>query len=170
MALPNVLRFFNLYGEGESFLGQVEEVTIPKLVIKTEAYRGGPMLGEVDQDMGLDKMEMESTFGGPMRSVLRQFGVTTHDGAMLRYVGSYKSEDSQSVNAYEVVVRGRHTEMDFGGQKAGDKSPFKVKTSCSYYKLSINGVTEIEIDMVGMVFIVGGVDRLAEHRRALGIG
>lgn len=169
MALPSVLKYFNAYGDGESYLGQVEEITIPKIAIKAEGYRGGGMLGEVDIDMGLEKLEYESTYGGPMRSVLRQFGVMTHDGLLQRYVGSYQREDSGAVDAYEIVVRGRHVEMDFGGSKAGDKSPFKVKTSCSYYKLSINGVTEIEIDMVGMIFMVGGVDRLSEHRRALGM-
>ena len=34
--------------------------------------------------------------------------------------------------------------------------------------LTVNGVVEIEIDMVRMIYIVGGVDRLAEHRRAIG--
>nr|WP_275898505.1 phage major tail tube protein [Stenotrophomonas sp. B1-1] len=32
----------------------------------------------------------------------------------------------------------------------------------------MNGRTEIEIDMVGMVFIVNGVDMLAAQRRAIG--
>lgn len=167
MAMPNKLKYFLLYGDGESYMGKVEEVNLPKVAMKAEPYRAGSMPGPVDQDLGLEAMEMESTFGGPMRSVLRQFGVFTHDGLLLRYVGSHQSEDSGSVEQYEVVIRGRHKEIDFGSSKAGDSSQFKVKTSVSYYKLSINGITEIEIDMVRMIYIVGGVDRLAEHRRAL---
>ena len=68
----------------------------------------------------------------------------------------------------EIVVRGRHTEIDAGTGKVGDDTEFSTKTSASYYKLSINGRTEIEIDMVGMVFIVNGVDMLAAQRRAIG--
>ena len=43
-----------------------------------------------------------------------------------------------------------------------------MKTACSYYKLTINGATGIEIDLQNMVEIVNGVDRLAEQRRAIG--
>lgn len=169
MALPNKLKFFNLYGDGESYFGRAEEITLPKLSMKGEAYRAGTMLGEVQQDLGLEALELESTFGGPMRSVLRQFGVYAHDGVLMRYVGSYQRDDTGAVDAYEVVVRGRHTEIDFGNAKAGDNTQFKVKTACSYYKLAVNGVTEVEVDMVRMIYIVGGVDRLAEHRRAIGV-
>ena len=56
-----------------------------------------------------------------------------------------------------------------GAAKAGDDTEFKVKTACSYYKLTINGMVEIEIDLVNMVENVGGVDRLAEQRRAIGV-
>lgn len=170
MSLPKKLKFFNLYGNGESYFGRAEEITLPKLAMKAEAFRAGTMLGEVQQDLGLEPLEMESTFGGPMRSVLREFGTYAHDGVLLRYVGSYQSEDGSSPDTYEIVVRGRHTEIDFGNAKAGDNTQFKVKTACSYYKLTINGVVEIEIDMVRMIYIVGGVDRLAEHRRAIGVG
>ncbi|MFL7985020.1 phage major tail tube protein, partial [Xanthomonas vasicola] len=37
-----------------------------------------------------------------------------------------------------------------------------------YYKLTINGATVIEIDLVNMTEIVNGVDLLAAQRRAIG--
>ncbi len=43
-----------------------------------------------------------------------------------------------------------------------------MKAAASYYKLSVNGRAEIEIDMVGMVFKVNGVNMLAGQRRAIG--
>ncbi|MDF7203360.1 phage major tail tube protein [Escherichia coli] len=69
----------------------------------------------------------------------------------------------------EIVVRGRHTEIDFGNAKAGSKDPFKVKSSLSYYKLSVNGEDWIEIDHVNFIERVFGVDRLAEQRKAIGL-
>jgi hypothetical protein len=68
----------------------------------------------------------------------------------------------------EIVVRGRHSEIDFGSAKAGEDTEFKVKTACSYYKLSINGATVIEIDLLNMVEVIDGTDRLAAQRRAIG--
>ncbi|MBC7201814.1 MAG: phage major tail tube protein, partial [Pseudomonas balearica] len=40
---------------------------------------------------------------------------------------------------------------------------------CTYYKLSVDGNVEIEIDLLNFVFMVNGEDRLAEHRKAIGL-
>lgn len=168
MALPRKLKNMNLFGDGESFLGQVVEVKLPTLTRSMEEYRGGGMSGPVDIDNGQEKIELESKFGGLMRSVLRQYGATRHDAVQLRFAGAYQRDDTGAVDAVELVVRGRHSEIDAGTGKPGDDTEFTVKTSCSYYKLVINGTTEIEIDFVNMVEIVGGVDRLAAQRRAIG--
>ena len=41
MALPKKLKMMNLFNEGNSYLGQTGEVTLPKLGRKLEAWRGG---------------------------------------------------------------------------------------------------------------------------------
>lgn len=169
MALPRKLKNFALFGNGESYIGQVVEVKLPTLTRAMEDYRGGGMNGPVKIDQGQNGVELESKFGGLMRSILRQYAVTRHDGVQLRFAGAYQRDDTGAVDAVEVVVRGRHEEIDAGTAKAGDDTEFTVKTTCSYYKLTINGQTEIEIDLVNMVEIVGGVDRLAEQRRAIGM-
>lgn len=168
MALPRKLKNLNLFGDGESYLGQVVEVKLPTLTRSMEDYRGGGMSGPVKIDNGQDAIELESKFGGLMRPILRQYGAARHDAVQLRYAGAYQRDDSGAVDAVEIVVRGRHEEIDAGTAKAGDDTEFTVKTACSYFKLSINGVTEIEIDLVNMVEIVGGVDRLAQQRAAIG--
>lgn len=169
MALPRKLKNFNLFGNGESYLGQVNEVTLPVLTRATEDYRGGGMSGAVKVDMGQEPLEMESKFGGVMRSILRQYGAVTHDGVQLRFAGAYQRDDTGAVDAVEVVVRGRHTEINMGNAKAGDDTEFSVTSALSYYKLVINGRTEIEIDLVNMIEVVGGVDRLVAQRRAIGV-
>lgn len=169
MALPKKLKNLNLFNDGLSYIGQVAEVTPPKLSRAMEGYRGGGMSGPVNIDNGQEAIEMEWKAGGLMRDVLRQYGITRHDGVQLRFAGAYQRDDSGAVDAVEIVVRGRHQEIDFGNAKAGEDTEFQVKTACSYYKLSINGATEIEIDLINMIEIVGGVDRLASQRTAIGV-
>ncbi|HZH44267.1 MAG TPA: phage major tail tube protein [Lysobacter sp.] len=168
MSLPRKLKNFNLFNDGDSYLGQVGEVKLPTLSRTMEDYRGGGMSGPVPIDFGQEKIELEWKCGGLMRGVLRQYGVTRHDAVQLRFAGAYQRDDTGAVDAVEIVVRGRHSEIDPGNAKAGEDTEFAVKTACSYYKLVVNGVVEIEIDLVNMVEIVGGVDRLAEQRRAIG--
>ncbi len=169
MGLPRKIKNFALFHDGVSYAGQVEEVTLPKLTRKTEDYRSGGMGGPIKADMGMDAIELEWTAGGVLREVLNQFGTLKHDGVMVRLAGALQADDSEEVQALEVVVRGRHTEVDFGNTKAGDKTAFKVKTAASYYKLSIDNEPVIEVDFVNMVEVVNGTDRYAAVRAALGI-
>ena len=61
MGLPRKIKNFTLFNEGLSYLGEVDEVTLPKLTRKTEEFRGGGMNGPVATDMGLEALNMVST-------------------------------------------------------------------------------------------------------------
>lgn len=171
MALPSKLKLSNLYNEGNSYLGQTGEVTLPKLGRKFENWRGGGMNGNVKVDLGLsdDSIEMTWKLGGIDKLVLRQFGAATVGAIGLRFAGSYQRDDTGETNAVEIVVRGRHEEIDFGNVKPGDDTEITVKTIWSYYKLTIDGVVEIEIDITGIKEKVGGVDILEKHRANIGL-
>ena len=169
MALPRKLKNMNLFNDGVSFVGVATEVVLPTLTRKLEEYRGAGMNGPVDVDLGMEKLTVEHTYGGIVRELFTQFGITRADGVLLRFAGAYQRDDSGQVDAVEVVVRGRHEEIDPGKAKPGDGTEFKFKTACSYYKLSINGEVLVEIDMLNMVENIGGEDRLADQRAAIGL-
>lgn len=167
--LPRTLKHHILFINGESYVGQSKSCTLPNLELTTEAYRGGGMLGAVAADMGLEALTMETTFGGLMRPILQQFGIVQVDGVQLRFIGSYQSDESGGVDASELIVRGRHTSIEHGDAEPGKPTEFKVKSALTYLKWSVNGAVDVEIDLLNFIFITGGVDRLAEHRRALGL-
>jgi len=167
--MPRKLKGFNLFQNGENFVGQVVEVTLPKLTRKMEDYQGGGMSGPIKVDFGQEGIQLEWTCGGFMRSVLGQYAITKHDGVLLRFAGGYQSEDSTNVDAIEIVIRGRHSEIDPGTAKSKEDTAFKVTTVASYYKLSVNGQDVIEIDFVNMVEKVNGNDLFAALRNAIGL-
>lgn len=169
MALPKKLKYLNLFNDGNSYLGVVSSLTLPKLTRKLENYRGGGMSGSVSVDFGLDDdaLALEWTLGGMDELVLQQWGSTAD--IPLRFAGSFQRDDTGDISAVEVVMRGRHKEFDFGEYKQGENTETKISTQCTYFKLTIDGKELIEVDTVNMVEIVNGVDRLAEHRSALGL-
>lgn len=169
MGMPKKLKHMNLFNDGESYMGQVAEVNLPKLTRKMEEWRGAGMGQPLKIDNGAEAMSFEWTCGGLMRGVLKQYGITTHDGVQLRFAGSYRADDSDEPDAVEIVIRGRHSEIDFGSGKPGDDTTFKVVTEISYYKLTINGEDVIEIDVINMMEKVDGVDRLAKDKKAIGL-
>ncbi|MEQ2105058.1 phage major tail tube protein [Burkholderia cenocepacia] len=169
MGMPRKLKGFNLFQNGENFVGQVVEVTLPKLTRKMEDYQGGGMSGPIKVDFGQEGIQLEWTCGGFMRSVLGQHAITKHDGVLLRFAGGYQAEDSTNVDAIEIVIRGRHSEIDPGTAKSKEDTAFKVTTVASYYKLSVNGQDVIEIDFVNMIEKVNGNDLFAALRNAIGL-
>lgn len=169
MGFAAKLKSMNIFREGASYLGIATEATLPKLARKFEGFRAAGMDGEIDIDMGMEKLEFEWTLGGIVADAIGGFGALTHDAELLRFAGSYQAEDTGQIIPVEIVVRGRHQEIDMGTAKPGGDTEHKYKTSCSYYKLIVNGREVVEIDVPNMIFRVNGIDRLAGHRAAIGL-
>lgn len=171
MALPRKLKHLNLFNDGNNWQGIVESLTLPKFTRKFEKYRGGGMAGAVDVDMGLDDGALDTEFSiGGMESLLfKQLAKTTADGVQLRFTASIQRDDTGEVQAVELVVCGRHKEIDSGELKTGESNATKVSSTNSYAKLTINGEVLYEVDTINMVEIVDGVDLMEAHRRAIGL-
>jgi P2 family phage contractile tail tube protein len=167
--LPRKLKNMNIFNDAYSHLGVIGECTLPKIVHAMEDWRGGGMLGPIKIDNGIEALEFEWTLGGHDAFPIRQMGVTRHDGVLLRFMGAYQSDETGAVTAVEAVIRGRHQELDHGTQKPGEDTEQKIKTVVSYYKLISNGTELYEIDMLAGIYRVGGVDRYAQIRAALGL-
>lgn len=171
MAMPRKLKNMNLFNDANSYLGVAKSVTLPALGRKMEAYRGGGMNGPVKADLGFsdDGIQVEWTLGGLDLIVLKQFGATKADGVPLRWVGAYQQDDTGEVVAVEIVARGRHESIEMGDAAPGEDTEHKITTTCSYYKLIVDGEEVIEIDLLNFIEKVGGVDMLEPQRNALGI-
>ncbi|MFC2994857.1 phage major tail tube protein [Acinetobacter sichuanensis] len=171
MALPKKLKMMNLFNEGNSYQGQTGEVTIPKIARKFEDWRGGGMNGNIKWDAGLadDISEFTWKLGGIDPLVLSQWGAATVDAIGLRFAGSYQRDDTGETSSLEISLRGRHEEIDFGNQKPGDDTEKTIKTIWSYYKLTIDNIVVVEIDIPNMIEKVNGVDLLEKHRANIGL-
>lgn len=171
MALPRKLKHLNLFLDGSNWIGVAEDYTPAKLSQKFEAYRGGGMIGAANIHMGLDDGALDTsfTFGGLEADLLKRMGLAKIDGVQLRFAGSFQRDDTGEVVAVEVVQRGRFKENDRGTFKSGDNSQSKISMVNTYYKETMNGVVLCEIDLLNMIWIVDGVDLMAEHRKAIGL-
>ncbi|OBU84532.1 phage major tail tube protein [Chromobacterium subtsugae] len=168
-ALPRTLRKFNLFNDGMSFIAECLSVKLPALKMKTEDYSGAGMIGPVALLRGVEKLELEHTYNGPIPEIIATFGADKHDAAKLRWMGSYANEATGESHAVEIVAAGRHNDLDPGDAKAGENGEFKVKTDLTYLKWIMDGKELIEIDIVNDVFKVAGQDRMAQHRANVGL-
>ena len=165
--LPKILKNFNVYVDGRGYAGRVDEITLPKLTVKTEEYQGAGMSSSVEIDMGLEKLEMDLTFSEYDRDLFKLFGLTNGSEFALTIRGALQGTGDTS--PVVINVRGYFKEMDFDSWKPAEKATLKCSVACNYYKLTIDGVELIEIDPVNMIRNVNGVDQLSEVRQALQI-
>lgn len=166
--IPQILSNTNLFVDGVSFTGDVPSLTLPKLTVKTDAYRAGGMAGEVDMDVGLEKMEAAFVTNGVRRESLKFFGMADQTAFNGVFRGAFKGLKG-AITPVIATVRGMLREVDPGDWKAGEKAEIKHAVSVTYYKLEIDGRTIFEIDMVNAVRVIDGVDVLAAERAALGL-
>ena len=169
MGLPRKLKDFNLFNDGASYMGLVPELTLPKLSRKMEEYRAAGMTGPVQVDFGNEAITLEWTAGGLLTDALKQYGACTHNAVQLRFAGAYQNDDDGIVSAVEIVVRGRHKEIDLGSAKQATDTSHKYSTACSYYKLTVDSEVLIELDFMGAIENIGGVDRNVNIRKAIGL-
>jgi P2 family phage contractile tail tube protein len=169
MAMPRILKNFNVFNDGINYVGIAQKVKLPDLKRVMEKYRGGGMNGPISVDLGQDELSAEHEYGGPERQIFEQWGITTADGVLLRFAGALQRDNDGSVTAVEVIMRGRHSEANFPEAEGGKQNTFKVKTALTYFKYSEDGNPIIEIDLINMIEIVNGTDRLAEQRKAIGL-
>ena len=94
--IPQVLFNTNLFVDGINFKGDVPSLSLPKLVVKTDEYRGGGMAGPVEMDMGLEKMEASFTTNGVRREAMKFFGLSDQTAFNGVYRGSFKGQKGQT--------------------------------------------------------------------------
>lgn len=166
--IPEMLTNCVMFVDGVSFSGDVPSMTLPKLAIKSEEYRGGGMSGPVDLPTGLEKLEAAWTTNGVRKESLKFFGLADQTACNAVFRSSFKGQRG-TVKAVTATLRGSLKEVDLGDWKPGDKSEIKHGMAVTYYKLEIDGRVMYEIDFANMVQVINGVDQLAAERSALGL-
>jgi P2 family phage contractile tail tube protein len=162
-----VLKNFALFVDGRGYAGRCDEVTPPKLTLKTEEHRAGGMDAPIELDMGMEKLELQGTLAEYSAEVIKLFGLTTDAVKQLTLRGAIEGDDG--VVPVVINLRGAWKELDPGTWKTAGKMPLKFSVGCRYYKMTIDNDELIEIDIENMVRKIGGTDQLAAQRDALGI-
>ncbi|MDP8173137.1 phage major tail tube protein [Pasteurella skyensis] len=169
MALPKTLKLMNVFLNGTSFYGVATEVELPKLSSKFEDYQAGGMFAPVEINLGMEKLELTHKYAGTDEKFYAGFAEAQIDKEMIRFAGSYEQDDTGEVTPVEVLMRGRHKEVDGGNSKVGEITETTIKSALTYYKLTMGGKDVIEIDTLNVIIKKNGKDIYQKHREAIGI-
>jgi P2 family phage contractile tail tube protein len=167
-AAAQILKNFNLYVDGRGYAGNVDEVSLPILNIVGEDYRAGGMDAPIEIDMGMEKLEATFKVSKFDRDLIAKWGVAVGGTIPLVLRGALESLDG-TVQAVVVKLTGRIHSMEVDTVTPGAKAAMTFRFAATAYSYQQDGETLIDIDVRNMKRIIGGVDRLAAQRKAIGL-
>jgi uncharacterized protein len=164
--LPRMIRNWQMSADSVFYAGIVPELQLPELKEKNEDFQAGGMSGPVKIKVGMEGFGLEFNLAEHNPAVKKLFG---KNGVIYRFKAAEVADDSDKVDAFEVVMIGRMSEIKPSGTKMQDKTELKVSVVLTAYSELENGVAYIDIDFLNMKEVIGGVDRLAAQRAAIGM-
>ena len=160
----------NVYVNGNSLLGKVEEIKLPDVNVIFQEHKALGMVGKIELPAGIDKLEGEikwnsfyedvsATVANPFRSVQLQCRSSIES-----YGGQGRLTELEMVTFLTVMFK----KNALGSFKQHDNVETSSSFTATYVKQVIAGRDKIEIDVLANIFRVSGQDVLANYRRNTG--
>lgn len=164
--LPRKLQNFGVFVDGRSQIGRCTEATLPTLSLDTEEYKAGGMDAPVDLEKGMAKLDAQWTMAEYNPETIKLFGLFSA-GTVVVFRGALQRQGEEAV-PFEVRMTGGIKEIN-RDPLSTDGSKMMLSANIQTYVEIIDGETVVDIDILNMKRIIGGVDQLASQRAALGI-
>jgi P2 family phage contractile tail tube protein len=160
-----------LFLDGNNTYGKVEEVNNPEIKAKMTDHKVLGMNGTLELPSGLDKMEASFKLNGPLDEVsaISADVKTSHDFMFRGSLESYKGQSVVAQRPYVCSWKGTFKNSPGGNQKQHENPELNYSVNVTYYKLTIDGVVMVEIDIINNIHKVKGVDQLAQYKQNLGL-
>jgi P2 family phage contractile tail tube protein len=162
----------NVYDNGNSLLGKVEEITLPTVKAKVVAVKALGMIMDVELPSGFEKMDGKMKWNAVYSDLILAFG-SIFNTRQIQVRGNLEAYDSSgrtaeiSVVAF-LTIRFKDA-MPGLTMKQNDNPEQESEFTCSYYRLEIDGERMIEVDAFSNIYFVGDEDQLANYRINLGL-
>lgn len=157
-----------MYRSGNKLIGFTGEVELPAVTMITDTLEGAGTGGNMDVPViGLtDNMEVQVPYMAITKDMMSM--ANPNQAADLTLRGAIQGTDPATGKiAYAPIaisMRGIVKEINPGTVKAGAKMESNIALTLSYYKITIDGETILEIDKLNGIFVVNGEDVLKDVR------
>lgn len=166
----NKLTNCNVYVDGTSFMGRAEEIDVPEINFKMAEHKSLGLFGTFDVPSGLDKMEARIKWNALYPEVLANTGnpYKAHQLMVRASLERYTSEGRTAQVPAVFTMTGMCKNLPSGKFKQHDNIELETKWTVTRCKLTIDGQTIYEVDVMANIFTVGDEDVLAEYRNNVG--
>lgn len=161
----------NVYLNGASTFLQTEEITLPEPKPVEIDFKSLAMIGKVKLPTGFDSMDMKIKWNSFYPEVQTLMANIYQPILMQVRANSDIWVADQLIRRapLKAFITCRPKGVAPLGIKHQDNSEIENNFSVSSYRLDYDGQTIFHLDLNANIYIVGGVDMLAEYRRNLGL-
>ncbi len=165
--VPEKINDANAYLDGNKMIGVAASIDLPEVNMKTSTVSGMGINGELDSPtIGLfESMEQEIQFNtlyssaADMLSPLKTVNLTFRAAQQV-----YDKTGGYNFKGLRVVEKGRVKKFKPGKIEKGESMEATVTLELTYIMIENDGKKLMEIDKLNGVYVVDGVDMLAEVR------
>lgn len=160
----------NVYVNGTSHLGKVEEINLPEITHILSEHKALGMVGKFELFSGVDKMELTLKWNAFYADVLKAFA-DPRKALNLQVRSSLETYNSQGLLTEVPCVAyltGYAKNFPAGNFKQQDNIEASSKMTLTAYKLEIDGNPIIEYDAMSNIYMVDGVDIFANYTANIG--
>lgn len=160
----------NIYINGNSLLGQAEEVSLPDIKHKMAEHKALGMVGSVEFFSGIEKMEAKIKWNSFYLDTFKK-AANPFQAIQMQVRSSLETYTSSGrTTQVPVVVHLTATfkNVPTGNFKQHDNVELESNLNVTYCKIVIGGQTVMELDVLANIYKVDGVDVLSTYRQNLG--
>ncbi len=169
-AIPEKIVNYNAYLENDKLIGVNSDVTLPKLEQMTSTISGAGIAGEYESPVPghFGKIETDITFNTVSEDAAK---LLTPGAKSLIFRASQQSYDvaagEMQFRQLKITLKVLSKGIDLGKLSVGKTSGTKNTFETLYIKIEENGKILLELDKLNFIFIVNGIDVLADIRNQI---
>lgn len=168
--IPEKLVNYNIYREGEKLIGVSGEITLPNFEAMTETISGAGIAGEYESPTPghFGSMEIEipyRTLSGQSTKLMvpRQETITLRAAQQINDVAAGESQ----IQGVKVILKVAPKNFNLGTFAVGQPTESANTLEVLYIKIVVDGEDVLEYDKLNFIYVVDGVDVLAEVREQI---
>ena len=164
--LPDKINNFNVYDGKTKLIGVASEITIPSFEPLTDTLNVAGMAGEIESEVigSFGSMKLEIPFCNISEDFFA-FAASTQPvvlrGSMEVFNTNTQAKDTKPV---VITVKGITMTVNPGVLKKGGKGEPSITKEITYIKIAIANQTQLELDKLNSIFIMGGKDLFKKIR------
>lgn len=160
----------NVYVNGTSLLGQVDEITLPNIKTIMAEHKALGMVGKLEFPSGVDKLEAKikwnsfyETALGAAANPFQYVNLQVRADRMTWDSGGNSGED-----AVVCYITASYKDFPMGSFKQHENVELESTLNVVYLKLEIAGAPIVEFDALSNIYKVNGIDILSQYRANIG--